>query len=255
MSIAIQRQFAKSLLQAELPPPAVLHAPEGADPAHRFGVYRNNVVVGLVRALETRFPVVARLVGAEFFRAMAQSYVTEDPPRSPILFRYGSTFPAFIEQFEPAADLPYLADVARLELARGRAYHAADARPLQPEAFAALDADQLAGTGVRFHPSLEVLTSAFPVVSIWRAHQAEDEPRLSSFEPEAALVIRPELDVEVHVLPRGGYQFLTALTQGASLARAAAIATSEVPSFHAVKNLGVMIEARAVTKLVSARVM
>jgi hypothetical protein len=255
MSIAIQGQFAKSLLNADLLPPAVLRAPEGADAKQRFGVYRNNVVVGLVRAMETRFPVVARLVGAEFFRAMAQAFVTEDPPRSPILFRYGSSFPAFIEGFAPAAKLPYLADVARLELARGSAYHAADARPLPPEAFASLDADKLGTTGVRFHPSVEFLSSRFPVVSIWRAHQSAGDPRLSSFEPEAALVVRPVMDVEVHLLPRGGYPFLTALAQGASFSRAAAIATAEVPGFHAVKNLAVLIEANAVLKLVPARML
>jgi hypothetical protein len=93
MSIAIQAEFARSLLKADLPPPSVIRSSDGADPERRFAVYRNNVVVGLVRALEARFPVVLRLVGEEFFRAMAQVYVTHDPPRSPILFRYGSTFP------------------------------------------------------------------------------------------------------------------------------------------------------------------
>jgi hypothetical protein len=254
MSIAIQAEFAKSLLKAELPPPGAIFS-TGSDPTRRFAVYRNNVVVGLVRALEARFPVVVRLVGDEFFRAMAQVYVTQDPPRSPILFRYGSTFPDFIASFPPAVEIPYLADVARLELARGRAYHAADARPLSPDAFAALDAGALAVTGVRFHPSVEILTSAFPVVSVWRAHQGEGEPRLDRFDGEAALVLRPELDVEVHLLPRGGYQFLSALQQGASLARAATIAAAEAPTFHAVKNLRMLIETRAATRLVPARPM
>jgi len=255
MSIAIQAEFAKSLLKAEQPPPSVIRSSNGGDPERRFSVYRNNVVVGLVRALEARFPVVLRLVGEDFFRAMAQAYVTQDPPRSPILFRYGSAFPDFIAAFPPAAEVPYLADVARLELARGRAYHAADARPLSADAFASLDADRLAVTGVRFHPSVEILTSPFPVVSIWRAHQQQGEPRLANFEAEAALVLRPDLDVEVHLLPRGGYQFLSALQQGASLARAATIAAAEAPTFHAVKNLSVLIEARAVAKLVPARPM
>lgn len=253
MSIAIQAEFAKSLLRADAPPPSVVGSPNGADPERRFAVYRNNVVVGLVRTLETRFPVVVRLVGEEFFRAMAQVYVTQDPPRSPILFRYGSTFPDFVAGFRPAADVPFLADVARLELARGRAYHAADVRPLPSEAFASLDADRLAVTGVRLHPSVEILTSPFPIVSIWRAHQGEREPRLTNFEGEAALILRPDLDVEVHLLPRGGYQFLSALQQGASLARAATIAASEVPTFHAVKNLAVLIEGRTITRLVPAR--
>ena len=140
-------------------------------------------MVGLVRALETRFPVVERLVGEEFFRAMAQVFVTEDPPRSPILFRYGSTFPGFIEKFAPAADVPFLADVARLELARGRAYHAADALPLPAEEFAMLDANKLASTGVRLHPSTELLTSSFPIVSIWRAHQRTASRRSRDGKP------------------------------------------------------------------------
>jgi hypothetical protein len=253
MSIAIQAEFAKSLLEAGLPPPGAIRRSGGVDPERRFAVYRNNVVVGLVRAMETRFPVVARLVGEEFFRAMAQVYVTQDPPRSPILFRYGSTFPDFISGFPPTAEIPYLADVARLELARGRAYHAADLRPLPPDAFASLDADQLALTGVRFHPSVEVLTSPFPIVSIWRAHQQEGEPRIDKFRGEAALVLRPDLDVEVHLLSRGGYQFLSALQQGASLARAATIAVAEVPTFHAVRNLRMLIETGAVTTLIPAR--
>jgi hypothetical protein len=255
MQNALQAEFATSLLRADRPAPQGLVVRAGADPERRFAVYRNNVVVGLVRALEARFPVVKRLVGNDFFRAMAQVFVTEDPPRSPILFRYGSTFPDFIENFPPATDVPFLADMARLELARGRAYHAADSRPLRAEDFAPLDADQLAVTGVRLHPSVELLTSSFPIVSIWRAHQEEGEPHISSWQAEAALIARPELDVEVHLLPPGGYAFLTALSQGASLARAATVAAAEAPSFNAVKNLALLIETGVAVKLVAARPM
>lgn len=253
MHNALQSEFATSLLRTNRPvPPGIVVRP-GADPERRFTVYRSNVVVGLVRSMESRFPVVKRLVGEDFFHAMAQVFVTEDPPRSPILFRYGSTFPDFVASFLPAADVPFLADVARLELARGRAYHAADARPLPPEDFSPLDAEQLAVTGVRLHPSVELLTSPFPIVSIWCAHQDEGEPHLASWQAEAALVLRPELEVEVHLLPAGGYQFLTALSQGASLARAAAVASAEAPAFDAVRNLAMLIETRVVAQLVAAR--
>jgi len=255
MQTALQAEFATSLLSANRPAPHGIIVRTGADPEKRFAVYRNNVVIGLVRALESRFPVVKRLVGEEFFRAMAQVFVTEDPPRSPILFCYGSTFPDFIENFVPAADVPFLGDIARLELARGRAYHAADMRPLPAEDFAPLDAEKLAVTGIRLHPSAELLTSTFPIVSIWRAHQEDGEPHISSWQGEAALVLRPQLDVEVHLLPAGGYQFMTALSQGASLARAATVAAAEAPSFNAVKNLALLIEARVVAKLVAARPM
>lgn len=255
MQNALQTEFATSLLKADRPVPRGVVVRTGADPEGRFGVYRNNVVVGLIRSMEGRFPVVRRLVGEEFFRAMARVFVTEAPPRTPILFRYGSTFPDFIASFLPAADVPFLADVARLEFARGRAYHAADMRPLPPEEFARLDAEQLAVTGVRLHPSAELLTSPFPIFSIWRAHQGEGAPHVSTWQAEAALVVRPALDVEVHLLPAGGYQFLTALSQGGSFARAATVASVEAPAFNAVENLAMLIQTRVVAKLVAARPM
>jgi len=143
--------------------------------------------------------------------------------------------------------------VARLELARGRAYHAADVRPLTAEDFSALDAEKLSVTGVRLHPSAELLTSSFPIVSIWRAHQHKGQPQISGWHAEAALVVRPELEVEVHLLRAGGYAFLTALSQGASLARAATVAIAEVPSFNPVKNLAMLVETGVAAKLVAAR--
>jgi hypothetical protein len=255
MHTAIEARFAASLLKSDLPVPVGIAARGEVPAERRFAVYRNNVVAGLVRALESRFPVVERLVGEEFFRAMAQVFVTEDPPRSPILFRYGSTFPDFIEGFSAAASVPYLADVARLELARGRAYHAADAAPLPAEVFAGLGADELAVTGVRLHPSAQLMTSPHPIVSIWRSHQDGGAPHVESWQPEAALVLRPAIEVEVHRLPSGGYSFLTALAQGASLARAATIAAAESPDFNPVQNLAFLIETRAAAKLISARPM
>jgi hypothetical protein len=240
----LETAFARALFAAEVSPPPEIVAPAGRDPTRRFGVYRNNVVSGLVSALASRFPVTERLVGAEFFRAMASLYVTEDPPRSPILFRYGSAFPAFIESFEPAASVPYLADLARLELARGAAYHAADAEPLPASAFAGLDVEAFQRTGLRLHPSLILLTSPYPIVSIWRAHQDSGEPFVESWAAEAAMIARPGLEVEVHRLPAGGFQFLIALLQGSSMSRAAAVAAAEARAFDPAENLAMLLKTR-----------
>ncbi len=122
-----QASFATALLDAGKPVPEGVTSHTADRPARRFAVYRNNVVAGLVKALGTRFPALSRIVGEEFFNAMARVFVIAHPPRSPLLMTYGDDFPDFIADFEPAAELPYLADVARLEAARTRAYHAADA--------------------------------------------------------------------------------------------------------------------------------
>ena len=133
MPVPFETSFAQALLDGERPIPDGVTAHNAADPTRRFAVYRNNVVAGLVRALKDRFPVVERIVGEEFFGAMARVFVVERPPRSPLLATYGDDFAAFIAAFEPARELVYVAAVARLEAARTRAYHAADATPLDAD--------------------------------------------------------------------------------------------------------------------------
>ena len=85
--------------------------PHASAPAKRFAVYRNNVVVSLIDALATRFPAVQRIVGEEFFRAMAgvRAGASAALALDDGLWR---DLPAFVETFAPAAELPYLADVA-----------------------------------------------------------------------------------------------------------------------------------------------
>ena len=78
----IQKAFAGAVLDAKVAVPAGLARKAEGVPSRRFGVYRNNVYAGLIDVLAGRFPVVARLVGEEFFRAMARDYVEHEPPSS-----------------------------------------------------------------------------------------------------------------------------------------------------------------------------
>ncbi len=98
-----QSAFVRALLDPELPPPNGLEASHGFPPERRFAVYRNNVCVGLVDALAERFPICLQLVGDEFFRAMAQCYVRERLPRTPMLFEYGDAFATFVSEFRAGA--------------------------------------------------------------------------------------------------------------------------------------------------------
>ena len=126
-----QQAFASALLDSNLPAPQGLVGPDGVQSERRFTVYRNNVFVGLTEALRAGFPCTARLVGEEFFMAMARIFAAAHPPGSPVLLHYGAEFPDFIASFPPAASLPYLADVARIERAATEAYHERDEAPLQ----------------------------------------------------------------------------------------------------------------------------
>src|ERR1700756_1327137 len=130
--------FAAALIDPERETPAIVVGPAGKGAARRYNVYRNNVTVSLINALAAVYPAVHRITGAEFFRAMARFHVRATPPTSPLLFEYGREFPAFIEQYEHASSMPWLADTARIERAWLDAYHEADAEPLPAAALAAV---------------------------------------------------------------------------------------------------------------------
>lgn len=246
----MQSEFAAALTNGAHPVPALIRGAARGRAERRFAVYRNNVAVGLVNALAARFPVTQRLVGEEFFRAMARVYVEREPPRSPVMLLYGTTFPAFIARFEPAAGVPYLGDVAWLEMARGRAYHAADRTPLDASAFAALTPERLAGTRTKLHPSVSVMSSCFPVVSIWAAHQQPGEPGpLASWEAEDALIARPYGEVEVRRLPPGVAAFLRELEAGAAIGAAMATAQSAVDNFDPAAAFAELIGANIAIRL------
>ena len=248
----LEGAFARAVLDASAAVPGPLARKAGGTPSRRFGVYRNNVYVGLIDVLANRFPVAARLVGDEFFRAMARNYVEKDPPRSPVLLRYGEGFADFVADFPPAAPVPYLADVMRLEWAWHAAYHAADAEPLSLAALSEEVADA-AGARLTLHPSLHVVRSTYPVISIWQlaAQDGENEPARLPADGEDALVVRPKLEVEVRRLPEGGAAFVLALKEGASLQAAAARAMDEASAFDLAANLaglmgcGAFVGARA----------
>lgn len=212
--------FRAALVGAEIPDFVTALAADEA--ARRFAVYRNNVAHSLAQALARRFPVIERLVGATFFAAMAREFIAAHPPRSPVLQEWGGAFPGFLTTFPPVAALPYLADVALIELARGQAYHAADARPINPDRLPTRSA-------LRLHPSLRMLHLTHPGVSIWQANQPGRDGRVKAAGCETALIWRrPDFDVAVKALSPLDAAFLDALREGRTL-EAAAMLTDPVP--------------------------
>jgi hypothetical protein len=228
---ATEQAFALALLDAALPVPAGVTTTRGTPDVKRFAVYRNNVAVGLGRALANRFPVVEKLVGADFFAVMARAFIAKSRPSSPILTAYGDAFPDFIAKFAPAAGVPYLADVARLEAAWTGAYHAADCDPLEASALLALDAEAIASAQLVSHPAAAMVISDFPVGSIWQAHQVQAFGTASMSGSECVLVVRPGFDVGVHILPARDAVFAEALFDGITIGEAAARAVIASPAF------------------------
>ena len=253
MPAVSQHEFAAALTNRDLPVPSGLTSWTGPRLERRFGVYRNNVSAGLIEALAVRYPVVLRLVGEEFFRAMTREYVLGALPRSPVLIEYGESYSDFVERFLPTASLAYLGDVARLESAYWRAYHAADVETLEPESFAAIATATLPDIRFAFHPSVSIVPSRWPIVSIWETNTRDaDVTPIDLGRPENALVARPELDVEVRRLSTGAVAFLSAFAGSRTLSEAVGLAIESEPSFDLTANLAGLIQARIVTHIVTA---
>jgi len=184
-----------------------------------FAVYRNTVLKGCIDALQANYPAVARLVGDDWFRAAAAVFVRDTLPAGPALLDYGEQFPGFLAGFPPAADLPYLAEVARLDRYWSEAHGAADAEPLDAAPLSRLPPQQMDAWSLRPHPAARWRWfDTAPIYSIWHGNRAGDfDGSRLPWRGEGALLTRPGDEVLHRPLDRAGAAFLDACAGGASI--------------------------------------
>ncbi|MFU8862762.1 MAG: putative DNA-binding domain-containing protein [Rhodobacterales bacterium] len=237
--------FLPPLLDPALPVPEGLQDGQGNPAGRRFDVYRNNVTASLIAALEVGFPAIAKLLGKQNFTTAARLYVQDNPPQSQLMMHYGTAFPAFLEAAAPLAHLGYLGDVARLELALRRSYHAADTAPLTPEILGAISPENLTETRLTLAPAVELLRSRWPVHAIWAFNMTPDSPKPQPVAQDV-LITRPGFDPVAQPLPKGGAAFIAALMAGQTLGAAHDAGLAEDGTFDPTKTLGLLIAGGAV---------
>lgn len=243
-----QADFVGALLDATHPPPQGLRDGQGRPAGRRFDVYRNNVAVSLTEALIAGFPVTARLLGEANMRGLAGIFLRRCPPSSPLMMFYGDGFPAFLGEMEQLSHLGYLPDVARLELAIRRAYHAADADPIDSAALAPAAPASLLEARMRFAPAMRLVRSAWPIFDIWRFNMEPDAPKPHAIAQDV-LVTRPEFDPAPAPLPSGGADWIAALQAGATIAEALETARSAASGCDPTETLTLLIRGGAITAL------
>lgn len=237
-----QQAFAAAVRQAGGLAPPGLHVRAGCDPQRRFDVYRNSHFASLVAAVKESFPVCLALVGKVFFDAMARCFVATHPPPSPVLTEYTRLLPPFLDSFAPAASVPYLADVARLEQLRIETWHACDAQPLPRAALQAILSrpDLLPQVHLRLHPSLALLESRYAVFGLWAAHHGRlPIETVVPAQPQSVLVLRPRDVVEVVAVDDATAAFVRALSCDLPFGAAARAAMERDPE----ADLGVVLTA------------
>jgi hypothetical protein len=187
----------------------------------RLAVYRNNARVTFEKTLAATYPVVQRLVGEPCFRSLARELAREFPSRSGDLGRFGAELAALLEIYYRDTAFAYLADVARLEWAHAEAETAADAPRLDLRALRHVDPEDYSELRFVLHPSSRFVTSRYPVLSIWEAHQADDvRPVALGTGAEHVLLLRRAGGVRLHGLDSGTFAFARSLADGETLADA-----------------------------------
>jgi hypothetical protein len=255
----VQPTFEHSFVQALRCLPGETAATESAalylqEPA--FAVYRNTVGKGCIDALEANYPTVARLVGSDWFRSVAALFVSAAPPSDSRLLVYGAGFADFLANFAPAAELPYLPGVARLDRFWTQAHVAADAHALDGSALTALTPERLANLVLRPHPAAHwAWFDAMPVYTIWQRNRSTEftsEDNDIPWQAEGALITRPLDDVHWCQLDPAGVAFLEAcnIASGCTLAQAAAATLATEPDADLSQLLAQLLRSGA---LVSAK--
>jgi uncharacterized protein len=217
-----------------------LFAGETEQVRQRLGIYRGNARSNTAKAIAAAYPVIEKIVGGKFFSGLASEYQSRFPSVSGDLNEYGEAFAAFLADFPPAKEIPYLAEVACLEWRVHRAYYAADPGPFDPARLASVPPEQQLQLRPRLHPACHVLQSAYPIARIWDVHQdtfsCEFEVDFSG-SPTNALVYRPRFRVEVTQIGDAEAAFLGATLDAQTLAAALAAAQSRDASFDLGRSL------------------
>lgn len=248
MSVS-QAIFHEALLSPQAEVPDGLTDGLGRPAGRRFAVYRNNVAASLTSALELSFPAVAKLIGTQNFRTLAGVFLRQHPPSVPMLSQYGSEMPDFLQDFAPLAQLGYLPDVARLEQAIRLSYHAADAAPADPAQLQMLPAEALAEIRFALAPAVRLLRSRWPIHAIW-AFNLKDGPKPMA-GAQNVLILRPDFDPELHVIPDGAACFIENLSSGSPLSAAQEAALEADPAFDLSSTLGLLLTGRAISAIIS----
>lgn len=185
--------------------------------ATRISVYRNNVRLNRITALADAFGNVVKLVGRDYFCALARAYVDCTPARSANLHDDGAHLPTFVRGFEPAAGLPYLGDVADADWRLHRAYFAEDSHAIDSSVLARLGPERFAAAAIRFVPSVDLARSnSWPIADILRMHEGGAPAHLGA-GGQSVLIWRESFAVRWQPLGPADAEAITALMAGVAV--------------------------------------
>jgi hypothetical protein len=166
----VQAAFWRSLHTGDVEPAlaSVVLPTASLDPAARVAVYQGMYFWRLHDVLREDFPKFAEALG-DRFEGVARAYLARHPSENPSVRHFGVHLAAFLETDSTSRELPWLADLVRLERARVDAFDALDAEPVRATDLAAVAPEDWADLRFTPAPSLRLVDAAWPVQEVWSA--------------------------------------------------------------------------------------
>jgi uncharacterized protein (UPF0276 family) len=224
-----QQRFAAAMLDRERTADAAsLFAGGAGQLPERLALYRGHLTGTWENVLAAAYPVLRQLVGDEFFGGLARAFGLAHPAHDPDLNRFGAEMATFLDGFAPAAEYPYLPDMARLEWALHASYYDADALPLTAGEVAALTPGQLDASRFALHPAARLQQSRWAVASLWQAHHGGAFPQEMDTH-EHWVIARVDWQVQLHPLTPAWHAALHRLEQGGTVGEALDAALALAP--------------------------
>lgn len=230
----LQTRFADNLADQENKLAVAQFEGSAEQVERRLSLYRGNVLAARQKALAAAYPVSAKIVGEEFFRALTRVYMQDHPSVSGDLNEFGAELAEFLRHFAGVAELPYLPDVAQLEWQVHRAHYAAEHAPLDLAQLMAVPPAQQVALQFTLRPDCALLYSLYPIERIWTIHQDDYQGKFEvEFDqgPYYILVHRPQWRAQVQSLDAARYALLDALSRGLPLGGALEAALDADPGF------------------------
>ena len=218
----------------------------------RLAIYRNNYYASMIDVVKDAFPTIEKLVGEEFFTALAKLYLKGHPPSNASLIHFGDAFAEFLATNEHTADMPYLPDCARLDHLQHASYHAANDAPIAPETFASFTPTDIVEKKIRFVPSLKLLQSPYAIYSIWELNHVEEShsKQVNAHTPESVLVLRHNLTVQIQQIEDELYTFLKHLEDTFPIGESIELTMSQYSDFNASAAIAFLVGSEIIAEII-----
>jgi hypothetical protein len=193
----LQREFQDFVLERD---PTVLQrvrqtAP--ADSAARMQIYAEGYGLRLLEALQTDFPGLSAIAGAEAFDALGRAFIAAHPSSLRNLRWYGEGLSQFLESAPAWCGRPELAEMAGFEWAMASSFDALDAACLSRDALARIAPDSWPRLSFIVHPAVRRIELTTNVPAMWAA-QSRGEPGPAPDRGPAKAWLLTRRDLQVH---------------------------------------------------------